>query len=180
MAITKHTLKKITGTPLPVFLVMLLTACSSAYEVTLNEQVIYDPFPGSDSTGQGILTSAGFQACLNDRMNRSNTTDPVSLTLLVCSNAEIDSLAGISALTGLEQLELSDNHITDLSPLQQLKSLRVLSIRNNQVRDIRPLLNLPLLRFISLTGNNEIPCAQLDQLGEKAGIGLTRPAMCSQ
>jgi len=39
---------------------------------------------------------------------------------------------------------------------------------------------LPLLRFVALEGNDRIPCRQLDELGEKLGATLSRPASCTR
>ena len=153
---------------------LVLVACAG-YEVTLNERVVYDPFPGEPS--DDLLEDANLQGCLNQLLDE-NQSSIESITLIACPDSGISSLAGIEALSNLEQLELSNNAISDLSPLSNLKKLRVLSLRNNQVRDIRALNNLPILRFVSLIGNNNIPCRQLDTLQEKAGSGLSRPQSC--
>lgn len=157
-------------------LILLLTACSG-YRVVLNNNVLYSP-NGTPVT-PSLVSDANLQGCLNQLFNSSGNDDPESITLLACPSSGVQSLTGISALTNLEQLELSDNTISDLSPLQNLRNLRVLSIRNNRINNINVLMSLPILRFVALQGNNTISCRQLEVLEEKIGNSLNRPENCS-
>lgn len=157
---------------------LILAACTGSYEVTLNDRVVYDPFNRPANSASNLLEDPAFQACLSVRLADSDETETSELGLLACSAAGITTIEGIGALAGLEQLELSDNQITDLEPLASLENLRVLSMRNNRIRDIRVLRQLPLLRLLILSGNNEIPCAQLDALAASGDVLLTRPLSC--
>ena len=160
---------------LAISLATLLGACSR-YQFVLNNNVLYSP-TGVPAT-PGIFADANLQGCLNQHFINNGSNDPESIKLLACPSAGIQSLAGISALPNLEQLELSDNTITDIRPLQNLKNLRVLSMSNNRLNNIAVLTSLPILRFVVLAGNSNIPCRQLDELEEKIGNTLTRPASC--
>ena len=153
-----------------------ITACSS-YQIVLNNNVLFSPKETPPTPG--LLVDANLQGCLNQYLSNSDNEDPGEVTLLACPAAGIQSLAGISALTGLERLELSDNAISDLSPLLNLKNLRVLSIRNNNITNINSLLSLPILRFVALQGNNAINCRQLEALEKKIGNTLNQPASCN-
>jgi hypothetical protein len=152
-----------------------LGACVMPYTVRLNDNVVYAPNGAQRDT---LVQDPGLQACLDLAMERNEQTDPASVTLLACAGAGIQTLAGIEALVGLEQLELSDNQISNLSPLLPLRNLRVLGLRNNRIGDIRPLGNLPILRFLSLEGNDRVPCRQLDLVAMRLGNTFGRPQSC--
>ena len=155
----------------------LLWSCSNLYTVTLNERIVYNP---NAEPGDHLLADPNLQGCLNQTLSSSQLEDPADITLLACPSAGIESLVGIQNLSNLEQLDLSDNAITDLSPLAGLKKLRVLSIPNNDVRSVTALMGLPILRFVTLQGNEAIACRQLDNLHEKIGNSLNRPANCTR
>ena len=154
---------------------ILLISCSTNYRLVLNDNVLYTP---TGRAPPSLLSDSSLQGCLNLQFASAGHEDPESITLLACPSSSVQSLAGISALLNLEQLELSDNSIIDLSPLSSLRNLRVLSIRNNRITDINPLLPMPILRFVALQGNNRLPCRQLNELEKKIGNTLNRPASC--
>jgi len=174
-------------------LLALLVACSNnPYSVTLNDNLLYSPFPAQPNR---IFADSGLQGCLNQLLStleakseEESENEPEAesgadiklenIRSLVCPEAGIRSLQGITALSGLEELELSNNLIDNVSPLQPLRNLRIVNLSNNRLRSIGPLTALPLLRFASLEGNNELPCRQLDELGRKPGMTLNRPASC--
>lgn len=156
-------------------LCLLLGGCLRPYTVTLNNNVLFGP---GVAARNAVTRDAGLQACLDQALERNEETDPARLTLLACPGAGVETLAGIEALTSLEQLELGDNAISDLGPLVGLKNLRVLGLRDNRIGDIRVLDVLPILRFLSLEGNDRIPCRQLDNFSAKLGNTFGRPAAC--
>jgi Leucine-rich repeat (LRR) protein len=161
---------------IPLWLLLPAAGCSlSPYTVSLNNNVLYSP---NAAVLAGGVADSSLQACINQVLLASEGTI-ATLKTLACPDAGVRSLEGISALAALEQVELSNNQIDNLSPLQPLRNLRVLSLRNNDIRNIGPLANQPLLRFVSLEGNDHIPCAQLDELQEKLGNTLNRPANCA-
>jgi len=167
------------STCVAVCLTLVVTACSSSYRVVLNDNVVYTP-TSSTPARPSLVNDANLQGCLNQQFASTGNDDPDSITLLACPAAGIESIAGISVLKNLEQLELSDNGISDLSPLRGMASLRVLSIRNNRINNISPIFSLPLLRFVALQGNTSINCSQLDTLQEKIGNTLNPPDTCKQ
>ena len=157
-------------------LLLPLGACTQAYRVTLNNNVLFGP--NAAERRNTVTRDPGLQACLDQTLERMEKTDPAAITLLACPGAGVETLAGIEALENLEQLELSDNAIVNLSPLLRLRNLRVLGLRNNRVGDIRPLADLPLLRFLALEGNDRIPCRQLDAFAARLGNTFGRPQSC--
>lgn len=159
----------------PALLALLAVVAGCNHTISFNNNVLYTPNPARRS---GVLEDPALQGCLNQVLATRDTGDLAGVTLLACPDAGIRTLAGIEALTALEQLEVSGNLISDLGPLTRLRNLRVLAIRNNAVGELRPLDSMPLLRFVSLQGNVRIPCRQLDALQERLGNTLGRPAAC--
>ena len=154
---------------------VLLISCSTNYRLVLNDNVLYTP---TGRAPPSLLSDSSLQGCLNLQFASAGHESPESITLLACPSSSVQSLAGISELSNLEQLELSDNSIIDLSPLSSLRNLRILSIRNNRITDINALLPLPILRFVALQGIYRLPCRQLEVLGDKIGNSLNRPTSC--
>jgi hypothetical protein len=164
-----------------LFTILMLSipaACSnSPYRITFNDNVIHDPAVPPE---RRLFSDPGLQACVNQLLAADTTLSVSDISLLVCPDAGIRNLAGIEVLAGLEQLELSNNSISNIAPLASLRNLRVLGIRNNNLGNIGILAGMPILRFVTLQGNTGISCRQLDELGEKLGNTLTRPATCTR
>lgn len=156
---------------------LLLSACSnSPYTVSLNDNVLYSP---NEALRNAVVADPALQGCINQVLAVSSSNDLDSIRSLACPDAGIRTLDGLQSLTALEQLELSNNAIDNLAPLQPLRNLRFVSLRNNGIRNIGPLSRLQLLRFVSLEGNEHIPCRQLDELQQRLGNTLNRPASCA-
>ena len=77
----------------------------------------------------------------------------LSLEVLDAGGHGITRLDGISALSGLKTLILSDNQIRDLSPLAELAMLSWLDLSNNRITDLSPLGSLRQLRDLQLSFN---------------------------
>ena len=65
----------------------------------------------------------------------------------------IDNLAALTALAGLEELDVGDNRVQDLSPLAGLRALKVLRVDRNGVTDLWPLASLAGLEALDLGAN---------------------------
>ncbi len=72
---------------------------------------------------------------------------------LDCSNASIQSLAGLELLQELVDLNLSSNSIIDLSGFPILPKLRILDLSDNEIEDFSPVIELPSLSELNLEGN---------------------------
>jgi len=154
---------------------LLLTACADRYTVAINNQPVFDP------TGRlfdGRLADPDLQGCVNIAMQNQNIQNAELLRVLACANSEVETLENIDQLPQLRFLELSNNRIHEISDLLRLGSLGGLDLSNNAITDISTLLNMPSLVTVNLSGNPEIPCQQLDILGQRLGNNLTRPATC--
>ncbi|MEI7950496.1 MAG: leucine-rich repeat domain-containing protein [Gammaproteobacteria bacterium] len=157
---------------------LLLAACKNNHFVyTFNDNVINTPGePGQQLAN--LLRDANLQGCLNQLVDAGKITDLAMVKLLACPGSGVHTLVGIDKLSGLEQLELSDNTISDLFPLADLKNLRTLGLRNNPLTSIAPLAEMQLLRFVSLQGNDRLPCKELAALKARLGNTLSEPLHC--
>lgn len=157
-----------------VLFVLSCSSCSQRFAVTLNNQPLYDP---RVNAADQRFADPGLQGCVNFALQQPDTTLE-TLKVLACPGWEIEILDGITQLTALQFLDLSENRISSLAPLQALRNLSSISIVNNRVTDIAPLLSMVTLTSATLSGNNNIQCSQLDVLSGKLGQNLRRPADC--
>lgn|GEM_PF-186568 len=157
-------------------LALLASACSQRFAVSVNEQPIYDPRP---NTTEYRFQDPGLQACVNIALQRPNTSVD-SITTLACPGWQIAVIEGIDALRALQHLDISDNNISSIAPLDALDNLSTLTASNNRISDIALLQSMATLTAATLNGNNNIPCQQLDALGQKLGGNLSRPQSCRQ
>jgi Leucine-rich repeat (LRR) protein len=156
-----------------------VAGCHGPYTYTFNDNVIFAPGKNT-AANTSVLQDAALQACLNQYLEASGQTALAQVKLLACPGSGVETLVGIDALSGLEQLELSDNRISDLRPLVPLRNLRVLGLRNNPLTTVTPLLVLPILRFVSLTGDDQLRCNDVAALRNKLGNTLTGPLQCAE
>lgn len=165
----------------PAVLVLLLAAavisggCSRKFSVSLNEQMLYDPRPGNAVVTVG---DAGLQSCINVLMRERGLTDPAQVQVLACPALEIESLAGIGQLTNLRFLDVAGNVLVTLDGLSSLSNLSSVNAPDNRLQDISAIVNLATLSSAVLTGNQQIPCIQLEALSENLGNNLLRPERC--
>lgn len=158
---------------LSILAIFALAGCSQRFAVSINEQTVYDPRPNSSGYR---FSDPGLQGCVNFALQGGGSIE--SLTVLACPDWEIEEIEGIGVLSNLQFLDISNNAITSLAPLEGLDRLSSLTITNNRITDIAPLLSMQTLTSAVLTGNDAIPCGQLDDLSERLGNNLRRPAEC--
>jgi Leucine-rich repeat (LRR) protein len=155
---------------------VLCVSCSQTFTVSVNDQAVYDP------TGRlisGEVIDADLQGCINLAMRQQDIQILSELTILSCSNSEVQELENIGRLVQLRFLDLGNNNISNITPLEDLIFLGGLNLMNNVITDITPLLNIAGLVSVSLLGNNNIPCNQIESLAEKLGDNLTPPETCN-
>jgi len=152
-----------------------LSSCARKFSVSVNEQLLYDP---RGMPGVVQVASAGLQSCINVLMRQREFSDAQQIQVIACPNLEIDSLEGIRALNNLRYLDLAGNLLVHLDELRQLNRLSSVNAPHNDLRDISGILNIASLTSAVLTGNNAIPCAQLDTLAQRLGQSLLRPDQC--
>jgi len=156
-------------------LLILISACSSNYTVSVNNQAVFDP---SGRLFNGELADPDLQGCVNIAMQQQSTQNAALLRVLSCGSSEVETLENIDQLTQLRFLDMNNNLIRDLSPLAGLRLLGGLNLMNNTITDIGPLLNMGNLASVNLVGNNNIPCQQLLSLEDRLGSNLSRPTSC--
>jgi len=158
-----------------VILLPIISGCNRQYVVTVNNQSVYDP---RITAGRLQVTDPDLQGCVNLALVQQSVRNPAELTTLSCANANVSDLRGIGQLSNLRFLDLALNNISDLQPLTSLSQLRGLSIPDNPLTDISPLLDMDSLTAVILTGNDQLPCSQLDRLEQRLENNLTRPQNC--
>jgi internalin A len=116
-------------------------------------------------TGPTVTVSdANLRACLNEVLPADHQitgrTIPAGVlaTLtgtLDCSNRGIVSIAGVQQLSGLRELNLSNNAITSVSPIASYASstLERLNLRNNKIKSVPTVSKLSRLWFLDLSDN---------------------------
>lgn len=105
--------------------------------------------------------------------NGSGGIDDVrELTSLFCVRRKISSLKGISELTALEHLDLSENDIKDIEPLKTITALQSLNLRDNPISNIQPLAKLAQLKNVTLPVLPNMRCSDIRKI-----IGSARTSM---
>lgn len=163
---------------LPVVLLivlLLLGGCGRKFSVSVNEQMLYDPRPGSALV---VVADAGLQSCINVLVRDRQITDVSQIQVLACPMLEIESLAGIGQLANLRFLDLAGNQLVNLDGLANARSLSSINAPDNRLQDISAILRIPTLSSAVMTGNVLIPCSQLAQLQEKLANNLLAPDSC--
>ncbi len=158
------------------FTVLLtLAGCGRKFSVSVNEQMLYDPRPGSALV---VVADAGLQSCINVQVRDRQITDAAQIQVLACPMLEITSLAGIGQLVNLRFLDLAGNELVNLDGLANARSLSSINAPDNRLQDISAILQIPTLSSAVMTGNVLIPCSQLAQLQSKLANNLLAPESC--
>lgn len=155
---------------------------SALIGLNLRRNAIIELAPLSKLTALSKLDLAG---------NRLVSIEPLSKltalqTLNLGSSGQLDSrgnrireVAALAELSQLSELNLSHNEIGDIAPLKSLENLTKLNLNGNQVRDIRPLLDVRAGAEVNLLDNNNIPCAELNELESGLYHGkMVKPVDC--
>jgi Leucine-rich repeat (LRR) protein len=100
------------------------------------------------------------------------------LLALNCSDAGIQSLAGLEQFTQIQSMKLSSNDIRNLLVLERLTTLRQLWLDDNDVVDPIPVLRMTNLKALYLTGNPRLQCP--DPVDVPRHLSLNLPDHCSR
>jgi Leucine-rich repeat (LRR) protein len=139
---------------------LILNACSD-YQLTLNEQVLYEP---PTLFAQFKMADPALDTCVRQTIQDKKISKPGQLAILSCSNAGIKTLAGIETFKQLQELNINDNEIDNIEPLAVLGQLKTLLAKNNKLRDLQPLFDLEKLQTLDVTGMDAINCDELNKL----------------
>lgn len=139
-----------------------LAGCKN-YSVSLNDKTVYTPAPLFKNYE---IADAKLNDCVEQTISDLNITKAEELIRLNCSDAGINSIAGLDKFFALAELNLANNQINDISVLGNLGRLEVLVLNNNQIKNSAPLLNLLHLQTLDLTKNPNMACKDLYQLAQ--------------
>jgi hypothetical protein len=148
---------------------LLFVAACGSYDFTFNDKVIYTPDPLFTDFE---IPDEALRKCVREAINDSKATSASEVSSLSCSEAGIETLAGLSTFTELEELTLSSNNIVDISELAALTVLQVLYLDNNQIVDAVPLYQLPALNRLDLSSNPGLRCPASGSLLRVAQVSL--------
>ena len=135
-------------------LLLLFAACGS-YDFTVNDRVVYTPDPLFTDFD---VPDEALRECIREAINDARATSASELASLSCTEAGIETLAGLATFTELEELTLSSNNIVNISELAALTVLQVVYLDNNQIIDPVPLYQLPALHRLDLSSNPGLMC----------------------
>jgi Leucine-rich repeat (LRR) protein len=132
----------------------LVAACGS-YDFTVNDKVVYTPDPLFSDFD---VPDKALRECIREAINDAKASNASEVSSLSCTDAGVESLAGLSTFTELEQLTLSSNNISNISELAALTVLQVVYLDNNRIIDPVPLYQLPALHRLDLSSNPGLIC----------------------
>ncbi|MEX2333832.1 MAG: hypothetical protein WD600_06215 [Pseudohongiella sp.] len=155
---------------------VLLAGCARKFSVSVNQNVLYDPRP----THVVAVADAGLQSCINVAMRERDMSSGSDVQIIACPTLQIETLAGIEQLDNLRYLDLADNWLEHLDELRNMTRLSSVNAPDNALNDISGLLSVTSLTSVVLSGNNAIPCDQLDALEQRLGSNLIRPQRCAE
>jgi Leucine-rich repeat (LRR) protein len=138
----------------PIIAAILLTACAD-YDVKINNNVIYTP---PKLLTKMRVADRALNDCMQQTVKDMKITAIEQLTNLACTNAGIETLAGLERFYKLEILIMNDNSIADISLLNELSALKTLALANNKITNVSRLSDLSYLQTVNLAGNTKLDC----------------------
>jgi Leucine-rich repeat (LRR) protein len=133
----------------------------SRYQVSLNNQVIYEP-PALLS--EVDIKDPVLADCIRFNIREQNIVTASNMKKLNCPSGEINSLEGIEVFSGLEKLGLKDNQIVIIGMLEKIRSLEHINLSSNKIVKANALLKLPRLKYLDLRGNTMLDCDSMTGL----------------
>jgi Leucine-rich repeat (LRR) protein len=158
----------------PIIAAILLTACAD-YDVKINNNVIYTP--PKLLTKMGVIDRA-LNDCMQQTVKDMRITAIEQLTKLSCTNAGIETLAGLGRFYKLETLIMNDNSISDIALLNELSALTTVALANNNITNVSRLSDLSYLQTVNLAGNTKLDCETTTVLATIVGK-LNLPKHCT-
>ena len=154
-----------------IALLMSGTSCAELgqYDITVNNVTVYEP--SAPYTVSGVKDSA-LTACLTQSLLDIDARMPTDLVSLNCSDAGIQSLAGLEQFTQIQSMELSSNDIRNLLVLERLTALNQLWLDNNDVVDPIPVLRMIALKELNLAGNPRLQCPDPEDVPRHLSLNL--------
>ena len=153
------------------------TSCAELgqYDITINTVTVYEP--SAPYAVSGVKDSA-LTACLTQSLLDIDARMPTDLLSLNCSDAGIQSLAGLEQFTQIQSMKLSSNDIRNLLVLERLTALNQLWLNNNDVVDPIPVLRITGLTELNLSGNPRLQCPDPEDVPRHLSLNL--PSHCKR
>jgi Leucine-rich repeat (LRR) protein len=134
--------------------ILSLSSCGQ-YDVSINDRLIYEP---PRLLHVVAIPDQALRDCIEQTIVDEHITTIELLTQLNCSQSAIEDLTGLSQLTALERIKLSNNRIRNTMELGRIASLTHIWLDQNIVVDVTPLQSLPKLTLLELEGNPTLQC----------------------
>ncbi len=143
---------------------LIVSVGCQRYEVSVNEQVIYEP---PQLFREYKITDPTLRQCVKATIAENSLTKAEQLRRLSCPAGDIVKLDGLQVFTRLHTLGLAGNQIVSVAPLATLKELAQLNVARNAVQDFTPLSDMPNLSYLDARGNSGANCDSLSVIGVK-------------
>ena len=152
-----------------------LAGCSNLkkYDVTFNDAAVYSP---QTLFNDYRISDTALANCIEQAIKDFEVYTVNGLEILNCSDAGINSLAGLSQFRSLKRVKLSGNNIRNLVELSVMTDLVDIQLDGNRVVDSVPITSLPRVKRVNLFNNPAMQCNGLVKF--RSGIQITAPEHC--
>ena len=159
-----------------VILLVLGAGCAELeqYDITVNDVTIYEPSAPYRVSG---IEDPALATCLTQSLLDIDARAATDLVALNCSDAGIQSLAGLEQFTQIQSMKLSSNDIRNLLVLERLTELDQLWLDSNDVVDPIPVLRMTNLKELNLADNPRLQCPTREE--SPPYLAITLPDHCS-
>ena len=160
-----------------IILLMSGTGCAQLgqYDIKVNNVTVYEPPAPYRVSG---IEDPALAACLSQSLLDIDARIATDLFALNCSDAGIQSLAGLEQFTQIQSMKLSGNDIRNLLVLARLTALNQLWLDNNDIVDPIPVLRMSHLKELNLAGNARLQCP--DPKDVPRHLSLNLPDHCTR
>ena len=160
-----------------IILLVLGAGCAELeqYDITVNDVTVYEPSAPYKVSG---IEDPALAACLTQSLLDIDARAATDLVALNCSDAGIQSLAGLEQFTQIQSMKLSSNDIRNLLVLERLTALNQLWLDSNDIVDPIPVLRMTNLKQLNLAGNARLQCPDPEDVPRDLSLDL--PDHCSQ
>lgn len=139
------------------------------YDITVNDVMVYEP---TAPYRVGGIEDSALADCLTQSLLDIDAQAATDLVALNCSDAGIQSLAGLEQFSLIRSMKLSNNDIRNLLVLERLTALRQLWLDDNDVVDPIPVLRMTNLEELYLAGNPRLQCPDPEDVPHHLSLNL--------
>ena len=162
-----------------LLIVLLMSGAGCAelgqYDIKVNNVTVYEPSAPYRVSG---IEDPALAACLSQSLLDIDARMATDLMALNCSDAGIQSLAGLEQFTQIQSMKLSSNDIRNLLVLARLTALNQLWLDNNDIVDPIPVLRMSHLKELNLADNARLQCPDPKEVPRHLSLNL--PDHCTR